>query len=61
LPHIRGVSIVAAPIKMPDGSINALVSVGVGEQMRQCGLVRIGAALRTRAARLTRMLDGRTA
>lgn len=58
--YIRGVSIVAAPIRMPDGTINALVIVGVGEQMRQCGLVRIGEALRDRAARLTRMLDGQT-
>ena len=51
--YIRGVSIVASPIRMPDRTINALVIVGVGEQMRQRGLVPIGEALRERASRLT--------
>jgi DNA-binding IclR family transcriptional regulator len=51
--YIRGVGIVAAPIQMANGSINALVIVGVGEQMRQIGLTTIGEDLRDRAARLS--------
>lgn len=54
--YIRGVSIVSAPVLMPHGTINALVAIGVGEQMRQTGLVRIGEELRDRAAALTRAL-----
>ena len=44
--YIRGVSIVAAPVHMPNGAINALVVVGVSEQMRRIGLSDMGAALR---------------
>jgi DNA-binding IclR family transcriptional regulator len=54
--YIRGVTVIAAPVKMPDGVINALVIVGVGEQMRQTGLVRIGEELRERASRLSQGL-----
>ncbi len=56
--YIRGVSIVAAPVRMPNGSINALVVVGVSEQMRRIGLTTIGEDLRGRAARVSRALGG---
>lgn len=56
--YIRGVSIVAAPVKMPTAVINALVIVGVGEQMRQTGLVAIGQELRDRASRVSGTLGG---
>jgi DNA-binding IclR family transcriptional regulator len=56
--YIRGVSIVAAPIRMPNGSINALVVVGVAEQMRRIGLTRMGQALQARAARISQSLGG---
>jgi DNA-binding IclR family transcriptional regulator len=46
--YIRGVGIIAAPVLMPNGSINALVIVGVGEQVRRIGLTRIGEDLRAR-------------
>ena len=51
--YIRGVSIVAAPVRMANGSINALVLVGVGEQMRQIGLTTIGEDLQRRAGYLS--------
>jgi DNA-binding IclR family transcriptional regulator len=56
--YIRGVSIVAAPVSMPNGSINALVVVGVSEQMRRVGLKQIGEDLHTRAARVSEALGG---
>ncbi len=56
--YIRGVGIVAAPIRMPNGSINALVIVGVGEQMRRIGATTIGEDLRSRAARLSHAFGG---
>jgi DNA-binding IclR family transcriptional regulator len=56
--YIRGVSIVAAPVRMPNGSINALVVVGVSEQMQRIGLTKMGEDLRSRAARLSRALGG---
>ena len=55
--YIRGVSIVAAPVRMPDGEINALVVVGVAEQMRGVGLAAIGEDLRARTVRVTRAID----
>ncbi|WP_158926390.1 IclR family transcriptional regulator [Acidisphaera sp. S103] len=58
--YIRGVSIVAAPVRMPNGSINALVVVGVSEQMRRVGLTTVGEDLRTRAIRVSRALGGET-
>jgi DNA-binding IclR family transcriptional regulator len=58
--YIRGVSIVAAPVRMPNGSINALVVVGVSEQMRRAGLVTIGKDLHARAARASRAFGGET-
>jgi DNA-binding IclR family transcriptional regulator len=58
--YIRGVSIVAAPVRMPNGSINALVVVGVSEQMRRAGLTKIGDDLRGRAARVSQALGGET-
>lgn len=54
--YIRGVSIVAAPVRMPNGTINALVVVGVSEQMRRAGFSRIGEDLRARAARVSAAL-----
>lgn len=51
--YIRGVSIVAAPIIMPNGSVNALVLVGLSEQMRELGLTKVGQDLRERATRLS--------
>jgi DNA-binding IclR family transcriptional regulator len=54
--YIRGVAIVAAPVRMADGIINALVVVGVGEQMRRVGLAKIGDDLRVRSARLSQTL-----
>jgi DNA-binding IclR family transcriptional regulator len=54
--YIRGVSIVAAPVRMPNGSINALVVVGVSEQMRRVGLTKIGEDLRVRAGRVAQTL-----
>jgi DNA-binding IclR family transcriptional regulator len=54
--YIRGVSIVAAPVRMPNGTINALVVVGVSEQMRRVGFMRIGEDLRARAARVSAAL-----
>lgn len=54
--YIRGVSIVAAPVRMPNGTINALVVVGVSEQMRRAGLVRIGEELKIRAAKVSAAL-----
>jgi DNA-binding IclR family transcriptional regulator len=56
--YIRGVSIVAAPVGMPNGSINALVVVGVSEQMRRVGLTKVGEELQKRAARLSQSLGG---
>jgi DNA-binding IclR family transcriptional regulator len=58
--YIRGVSIVAAPVRMPNGSINALVVVGVSEQMRRVGLTTIGENLHARAIRVSRALGGET-
>jgi DNA-binding IclR family transcriptional regulator len=58
--YIRGVSIVAAPVSMPNGSVNALVVVGVSEQMRRVGLEKIGEDLRDRAARVSQALGGTT-
>lgn len=56
--YIRGVSIVAAPVPMPNGSINALVVVGVSEQMRRIGLTRVGEELKGRAAEVSQALSG---
>jgi DNA-binding IclR family transcriptional regulator len=58
--YIRGVSIVAAPVHMANGTMNALVVVGVSEQMRRIGLTEMGTELRGRAARLTEAFGGRT-
>ena len=41
---------------MPNKTINALVVVGVSEQMRRSGLTQIGEDLRTRAARVSQTL-----
>ena len=54
--YIRGVSIVAAPIKIQNGSINALVVVGLSEQMRELGHTIVGRDLRERASRLSNNL-----
>lgn len=54
--YIRGVTIVAAPVRMPNGTINALVVVGVSEQMRRMGFTLIGEDLRARAARVSASL-----
>jgi DNA-binding IclR family transcriptional regulator len=56
--YIRGVSIVAAPVRMQNGSINALVIVGVSEQMRRIGLTELGKELHRRASLLSEALGG---
>jgi len=56
--YIRGVSIVAAPVRMASGSINALVVVGVSEQMRRIGLARVGEELRRRAGHISKLFGG---
>jgi DNA-binding IclR family transcriptional regulator len=56
--YIRGVSIIAAPVRMVGGSINAMVVVGVSEQMRRTGLKDIGEELHRRAALLSLVLGG---
>jgi DNA-binding IclR family transcriptional regulator len=58
--YIRGVSIVAAPVRMPNGSINALVVVGVSEQMRRVGLTTVGEDLHARAVRISQAFGGET-
>jgi DNA-binding IclR family transcriptional regulator len=58
--YIRGVSIVAAPVRMANGSMNALVVVGVSEQMRRIGLTEMGTELCGRAARPTEAFGGPT-
>lgn len=57
--YIRGVSIIAAPVRMADGAINALVIVGVAEQIRRVGPATIGEELKRRAAHVTELLGGR--
>lgn len=54
--YISGVGIVAAPVSMPNGTISALVVVGLAEQMRRRGLTAIGEDLRARAAKVSRAL-----
>ncbi len=51
--YIRGVTIIAAPVQVANGAINAVVVLGVSEQMRQIGVVKMGAQLQERAAQLT--------
>lgn len=58
--YINGVGIVAAPVCMPSGTINALVVVGVGEQMRRLGLTKIGEDLCARAAVVSSVLGAQT-
>ena len=57
--YMRGVSIVAAPLIMPDGTLHALVMVGLRERMEQAGLVALGEDLQRRARVLSRALGGR--
>jgi DNA-binding IclR family transcriptional regulator len=57
--YIRGVSIVAAPLMMPDGTIDALVMVGLRERMEATGLTQLGEELHRRAVRLSRALGGK--
>ena len=57
--YIRGVGIVAAPVIMPDGTIDALVMVGLRERMAETGLSVLGEDLNLRALRLSRILGGR--
>lgn len=57
--YIRGVSIIAAPVRMADGAINALVMVGVAEQIRRVGLATVGEELKRHAAHVTQLLGGR--
>ncbi len=56
--YIRGVAIVAAPVRMADGVVNALVVVGVRDQLEEVGLDRIGETLRERAGRLSAAIGG---
>jgi DNA-binding IclR family transcriptional regulator len=57
--YIRGVSIVASPVAMPNRSINTLVVVGVSEQMRRAGLSVIGEDLSIRARNVSHGLGGK--
>ena len=56
--YIRGVSIVAAPLVMPGGAINALVVVGLRERMALAGLPALGADVLRRADAVSRALGG---
>jgi DNA-binding IclR family transcriptional regulator len=58
--YIGGVSIVASPVAMPNGSINTLVVVGVSELMRRAGLSTIGEDLSIRAGEMSQALGGKT-
>jgi len=58
--YIRGVTIVAAPVRMTSDPVNALVVIGIRDQMLRCGLATIGADLRLRAARLGAALGSRS-
>jgi DNA-binding IclR family transcriptional regulator len=57
--YIRGVSIAAAPVIMPDGTINAVVMVGLREHMERVGLIALGEELHRRALRISRILGGK--
>jgi DNA-binding IclR family transcriptional regulator len=57
--YIRGVSIVASPVIMPDDTINAIVMVGLREQMERAGLPALGEDLHRRALRISRVLGGK--
>jgi DNA-binding IclR family transcriptional regulator len=57
--YIRGVSIVAAPVMMPDGTINAVVMVGLREHMERAGLTALGEELHRRALRISHILGGK--
>lgn len=57
--YIRGVSIVAAPVMMPDDTINAIVMVGLRERMESTGLTKLGEELHRRAQRISRILGGK--
>lgn len=55
--YIAGVTVVAAPV-MPRGRVsNALVVVGVGEQLRRIGHAVLGEELRASASGLSRRLE----
>ena len=58
--YIAGVTVVAAPV-MPRGRVsNALVVLGVSEQLRRVGHAALGEELRASAAGLSRRLEGRS-
>jgi DNA-binding IclR family transcriptional regulator len=57
--YIRGVSIVAAPVMMPNHTINALVMVGLREHMESTGLTALGEELHRRAQSVSRTLGGK--
>lgn len=57
--YMRGVAIVAAPLIMPDGTIDALVLVGLREVLASSGLGTLGTELRRRARQLSRALGGK--
>lgn len=56
--YIFGVTTIAAPVFSTAGSRNALVIVGVSEQLRRIGYANIGEELKRRAAKLSEQLGG---
>ncbi len=58
--YIRGVSVVAAPLIMPDNTIHALVMVGLRDRMEAIGLTALGEDLHRRANSLSHRLGGKT-
>ena len=57
--YIQGVSIVAAPVMMPDDTINAIVMVGLRDRMTEAGLTKLGEELHRHAVRLSRTLGAK--
>jgi DNA-binding IclR family transcriptional regulator len=55
--YIGGVAVIAAPIFSAGEIRNALVVVGVAEQLRRAGFDRIGKELRVKASELTERLE----
>jgi DNA-binding IclR family transcriptional regulator len=56
--YISGVTILAAPVMSSGVTKNALILVGVGDQLRRFGYAVIGEALRVEAAELSERLKG---
>lgn len=55
--YISGVAIIAAPVPASRGVRNAVVMIGVAEQLRRIGFATIGEALRAKAIELSQTLE----